>query len=214
MLDKAERFSTVSQQVMMADPVLDENSRRPIASFGARAADEQAEIKTIQVAKRLAREAGLWFFYSSTCTYCIKQAGVLKGLTSAYGFNVLPIALDGLPLPNALYPHYAVDKGQAHVLDVNTTPALFLVKPGNKGGILPLGQGLLSGDDLIKRAMVLGYQRGWIGEEDYQDTLKVKPIHIDQVAIQALTASDLANPSEFIANIRTQLRAQQRRLRP
>ncbi|MCX7100910.1 MAG: conjugal transfer protein TraF, partial [Methylobacter sp.] len=39
MLDKAEKFTEVSQQVVMSDPVLDENSRRPIATFGAFAMD-------------------------------------------------------------------------------------------------------------------------------------------------------------------------------
>lgn len=214
MLDKAEQFTTVSQHVMMTDALLDENSRRPIASFGARAVDEQAEVNTTQVAKRLARQAGLWFFYSSTCSYCIKQASVLKGLSSAYGFKVLAIALDGLPLPTSSYTNYVIDKGQAQVLGVETTPALFLVKPGGDGGVIQLGQGLLSGDDIIKRAIMLGYKQGWIAETEYYKTLKVKPISVDQTTIQAVTDKDLANPATLIAKVRAQLRLQQRQFQP
>jgi len=212
MLDKAERFTDVTKQVVMADPILDENSRRPIATFGANALDEQAELGMAKVAKQLAKEAGLWFFYSSTCTFCIKEAGVLKGLANAYGFKILPIALDGLPLPDNPFPNFTVDNGQSNKLGVDTTPALFLVKPGNNGDVIQIGQGLLSGDDIVKRAVVLGYQRGWIDDSDYNGTLKAKPITVDQTTLQTLNDDDLNRPDVLVSKIKENLRAQQRKL--
>ncbi|POZ50667.1 conjugal transfer protein TraF [Methylovulum psychrotolerans] len=212
MLDKAERFTDVTKQVVMADPLLDENSRRPIATFGANALDEQAELGLAKVAKQLSKEAGLWFFYSSTCTFCIKQAGVLKGLANAYGFKILPIALDGLPLPDNSFPNFTVDNGQSKKLGVDTTPALFLVKPGNNGDVIQIGQGLLSGDDIVKRAVVLGYQHGWIGDADYNGTLKAKPITVDQTTLQMLNDDDLNSPGVLVSRIKENLRTQQRKL--
>lgn len=212
MLDKAERFTDATKQVVMADPILDENSRRPIATFGANALDEQAELGTAKVAKQLAKAAGLWFFYSSTCTFCIKEAGVLKGLANAYGFKVMAIALDGLPLPDNSYPNFTTDSGQGKKLGVENTPALFLVKPGNNGDVIQIGQGLLSGDDIVKRAVLLGYQRGWIDDSDYNGTLKAKPVTVDQTTLQTVIDEDFDRPDALVSKIKDNLRMQQRKL--
>lgn len=53
MLDKAEKFAEASQHVVMADAVLDENSRRPIATFGAFAKDEMSTKGTEKAARLL-----------------------------------------------------------------------------------------------------------------------------------------------------------------
>ena len=214
MLDKAERFTEQSQRVVMADALLDENSRRPIATFGANAMDELAEKGVDKAIKQLAKTAGLWFFYSSTCSFCIKEAGVLKGLSHAYGFKVLPIALDGLPLPDNAYPDFTVDRGQAKNMGVETTPALFLVKPGQKGDVIQIGQGLLSGDEIVKRSLVLGYQQGWINGSDYNGTLKAKPITVDSETIQAINDADIQTPGVMAWKIKENLRAQQRSEHP
>jgi conjugal transfer pilus assembly protein TraF len=208
MLDKAEQFTEVTQQVMMADAVLDENSRRPIASFGGYAMDDKASRGTDKVAKQLADSMGLWFFYDSTCEFCVKQAGVLKGLMTTYGFKVLAIAIDGLPLPDGSFPHFILDRGQAKQLGVDTTPALFLVKPGDDGGVIQLGQGLLAADELIKRAISLGYHQHWLTDHAYAETKKVKPVQIDTKTIQAVDDALLAEPAQLVKNLRAHLRRQ------
>lgn len=208
MLDKAEKFTEVSQQVVMSDPVLDENSRRPIATFGAFAMDDMATQGTEKAAKKLAETAGLWFFYSSTCSFCVKEAGVLKGLMNAYGFKVLPIALDGLPLPGGEFPDFTIDHGQAKKLGAETTPALFLVKPGENGGAIQLGQGLLSGDEIVKRAITLSHQNGWLNDNEYNETLKVKPLQVDNQTIQEIDEQTMNNPGEMVKTIRDNLRKQ------
>lgn len=208
MLDKAEKFAEASQRVVMADAVLDENSRRPIATFGAFAKDEMSTKGTEKAAKKLAESAGLWFFYASSCEFCVKEAGVLKGLMNAYGFKVLPIALDGLPLPGEAFPDFTIDRGQAKKLGVETTPALFLVKPGESGGALQLGQGLLSGDEIIKRAIALSYENGWLNDDDYQDTLKVNPIQVDNRTLQNIDEKAVNDPGELVRIIRDNLKHQ------
>jgi len=208
MLDKAEKFTEVTQQVVMSDPVLDENSRRPVATFGAFAMDDKSTQGTEKAAKLLAQRAGLWFFYSSTCTFCVKEAGVLKGLMNAYDFKIVPIALDGLPLPGGDFKDFTIDRGQAKKMGVETTPALFLVMPGPEGGVLQLGQGLLSGDEIIKRAITLSHQNGWLNEGDYNDTLKVKPLQVDNQTIQNIDDSVMNNPGELVNTIRNNLRKQ------
>lgn len=208
MLDKAEKFTEISQQVVMNDPVLDENSRRPVATFGAFAMDDKSAQGTEKAAKQLAQSAGIWFFYSSTCTFCVKEAGVLKGLMNAYDFKVIPIALDGLPLPGGEFKDFTIDRGQAKKMGVDTTPALFLVKPGENGGVIQLGQGLLSGDEIIRRSITLSHQNGWLNSDDYNDTLKVKPLQVDNQTIQNINDNVMNNPSELVKTIRNNLRKQ------
>ncbi len=208
MLDKAEKFSAVSQRVVMADHLLDENLRRPVSTFGARKKDEMATRATDQIANKLAKETGIWFFYESTCEFCVKQAGVLKGLMNAYGFKVLPIARDGVPLPDGSFPDFTVDRGQSKKLGVETTPALFLVKPGENGGAMQIGQGLLAGDEIIERSIILAHQNGWLNDEEYDGTRKVNPIQVDTGTIQNIDEKIMDNPNDLIKTIRDNLKKQ------
>jgi conjugal transfer pilus assembly protein TraF len=208
MMDKAEKFAHASQVAVMSDPVLDENSRRPIATFGSFAKDEMATRGTQKAARKLAKSAGLWFFYLSTCEYCLKETGVLQGLMNTYGFKVLPIALDGLPLPNGEFPNFTIDEGQAKKMGVESTPALFLVKPGDNGSVIQLGQGLLSGEEIVNRAITLSHQQGWITADEYEDTRKVKTIEVDNKTINGIDERTLNNPTELINTIRSNLKMQ------
>lgn len=204
MLDKAEKYAQASQLVTMKDPVLDENARRPIATFGAFAKDELATLGTQKAARKLAEKAGLWFFYQSNCSFCLKEAGVLKGLINAFGFKVLPIALDGLPLPSSEFSNFTIDQGQAKKLGVETTPALFLVKPG--GSAIQLGQGLLSSDEIVNRAITLAHEQSWLTQDEYQETQKVKTIEVDSQTIRSIDETIVNNPKELIDTIRNNLK--------
>lgn len=210
MLDKAERFAEASQITVMSDALLDENSRRPIANFGSQAKDEMAAKGVKEAAMKLAKMAGLWFFYSSDCSFCIKQSGVLRGLMNSLGFKVLPIALDGLPLPNGDFKDFTTDQGQAKKMGVETTPALFLVKPGNSGGVIQLGQGLLSGEDIVNRAIMLAHQQGWLTESDFENTRKVKTLEIDTTTLNRVDDKAISNPAKFVDMMRENLKSQLR----
>ena len=47
MMDKAQRFTDMARRVVMSDPLLDENQRRPIATFAANEANYQAGVATL-----------------------------------------------------------------------------------------------------------------------------------------------------------------------
>lgn len=208
MLDKGEAFATVSQRVVMNDPLLDENTRRPLATMGAFAMDDQAQKGTDQTVHKLAKIAGLWFFYSSTCDFCIKEAQILKGLMAAYGFKVLAIALDGLPLPSNDFPNFTVDKGQGKSMGVETTPALFLVKPGTNSDVIQLSQGLLAMDEIVHRAITLAHEHHWLDDNEFANTLKVKPLQVDNKTIQSITETTVQDSKELVKLIKNNLRKQ------
>lgn len=58
-MDKAHRFTDVARQVVMSDPFLDENQRRPIATFAANESNRLAGVATEQALLSVAHHAGI-----------------------------------------------------------------------------------------------------------------------------------------------------------
>jgi conjugal transfer pilus assembly protein TraF len=206
MLDKAQKFTDAAQMAVVEDPLLDENSRRPIATFGARAIDEMARDSQEKAAAKLANMAGIWFFYESTCKFCEKQAGALMGLHNAHGFKVLPIAIDGLPLPGNPFPDFIPDRGQAKKLGVEMTPAIFLVKPGAEGGVIQIAQSLIAGDEIVQRSIMLAHEKGWLDDTEYQQTIPSRSLVVDTSLGKQVTEQQLQNPADLTEAIRASLR--------
>ncbi|MFZ4702895.1 MAG: conjugal transfer protein TraF [Candidatus Methylumidiphilus sp.] len=209
MLDKAERFTNAFQGVVMNDPVLDENTRRPIATFGANAKDEIAQQSKSDTMKKLAGMAGLWFFYESTCKFCVKQAEVLKGLQATHGFSILPVAVDGMPLPGSPFKDYMADNGQARQLGVNMTPAIYLVKPGAGGSAIQLGQGLFAMGDIVERALYLAHEKHWIDTAEFDGTRAVTPLLVDSGLGNQMGQADLSDTAKMAGMIRANLKPKQ-----
>ncbi|NBS15772.1 MAG: conjugal transfer protein TraF [Gammaproteobacteria bacterium] len=168
MMDKAHRFTDVAHEVVISDPRLDENVRRPISSFAVQAANREATKTSQDSLSLIAKSTGILFFFRSDCTYCHLQSPLLKVLEDRYGFKIYPVSLDGLPMPGGLYPDFHHDQGQAAQLGVQATPALFLLNPPGK--ILPLAQGVLSLDDLTNRILTVAHSEGLITDADYDTT--------------------------------------------
>lgn len=168
MMDKAHRFTDVARQVVMSDPLLDENQRRPIATFAANETNRLAGIATEQVLTSVARQAGILFFFRSDCPYCHIQAPLLAVLEKRFGFKVYAVSLDGKAMPGDLYLDFHADRGQANLLGVVSTPAMFLMKPPDE--LLPLSQGALSLDDLSGRILSSAHESGWIDDAVFDAT--------------------------------------------
>ena len=168
MMDKAHRFTDVAHEVVISDPRLDENVRRPISSFAVQAANREASRTSQDSLSLIAKSTGILFFFRSDCTYCHLQAPLLKVLEDRYGFKVYPVSLDGLPMPGGLYPEFHHDQGQAAQLGVQATPSLFLLNPPGK--VLPLSQGILSLDDLTNRILTVAHTEGLITDAEYDTT--------------------------------------------
>jgi conjugal transfer pilus assembly protein TraF len=170
-LDKSSRFAAATQRAVQLDPFLDEITQRPTATFAANLVNRQTGDQRDTVLKRIAEQAGVLFFFRSDCAYCGAQAPLLKLLEARYGFSVLPVSLDGAPLPGGEFPVFRQDRGQAKALGVVSTPALFLVRPPD--AVVPLSQGLLSLAQLQERVVLAAAEAGWISEDEYTRTRPV-----------------------------------------
>lgn len=166
-VDRSQKFADVAQRVVIGNPYLDETNRRPLSSFGIPAVDREAGVQTTNLLKRITTKAGIFFFFKGGCQYCELQAPVIKVLEN-FGFDVLAISIDGAQLASAQFENTRLDSGHAAKLGVTATPALFLVS--EQGGFSPLGQGLLSLDELRKRILIVAAREKWITEKDFDET--------------------------------------------
>lgn len=166
-MDRANKFSDVAQQVVVGNALLDETMRRPLATFANMQVDRTAAQNTDELLKKVAKKAGLFFFFKSDCRYCEAQAPLIGHLEDM-GFNVLAVSIDGGSLLTRQFKDTRVDSGQAEALGVSATPALFLMN--DEGTFTALGQTVLSFSELRRRILLVATREGWIDEKDLKET--------------------------------------------
>ena len=201
MLDRADSFARVSQQVAAADPYLDAVTERPLSPFAANATSAEATARRGEVLHGLAESTGLLFVVDSACSVCVRQADVLVSAQRQYGFALLTVSLDGAAPPGLALP-IRPDRGQAQRLGVVGTPALFLMRPPDV--ILPLAQGALDLDTLTGRIVDQAHQVGWVGDAAYAATRAVRqPFAVPPPG--TLEPDELDDPLRIVAGLRAQL---------
>jgi conjugal transfer pilus assembly protein TraF len=153
-IDKASVFADVAQRVIWANPEFDYTvTGRPVNAKALEVFDRDQINAREGTATTLAKDHALFFFFRSDCPYCHQFGPYLKEFETKFGLAVVPISVDGGPLPPA-FPNPKIDNGIARTLDVREVPALFLVEPGS-GKIVPIGYGVLSESELLERLQVV-----------------------------------------------------------
>jgi conjugal transfer pilus assembly protein TraF len=202
-MDKASRFAAATQRAVQFDPFLDEITQRPTANFAANLVNEQTARQRAALLAQIAQEAGVLFFFRSDCPYCEAQAPLLATLHQRHGFAVLPVSIDGAPLPGDQFPNFQRDAGQAQALGVVSTPALFLARPPD--GVALIAQGLLSLSQLEERLLTAALEAGWISEAEYA---KSRPVVADlRLDPRGLDLPRTDRPDDLLAALRAAGRA-------
>jgi conjugal transfer pilus assembly protein TraF len=195
-MDLAERFAQVAQRVVISDPGLDENARRPISSYGGQVFDQVARDETLRVATQIAAKAGVWYFFRSDCPYCQAENPVLARLQRRIGLAVLPISLDGRAMSNSEFPRFVPDRGHARQLGVTATPTLYLVREPQQFALL--SEGLVTDDELLTRMVLAAHEAGWITDEEFNSTQPRKPPAGLEFANERLEPKDSGNLVEWL----------------
>lgn len=162
MLDKADKFASVSKEVVTLDPDLDENNNFPYATAARTNLNRIRENAKAAALKTLAEKAGIWFFFDSKCTYCQMQVHVAKHLAKDYGFLVTGISTDGENLKGWDLPVLR-DQGQFRLLNLSITPTLVLVVPPKT--FLILSQGILAESEADDRILTAAATQQLLPEE-------------------------------------------------
>lgn len=178
MLDMATRFSNRAVEFSKFEAELDENRRRPMNRFSLNAFEDQTRNAISDVISNINSKAHLWFFFSSDCSYCVQQIGVLKELQIRFDIDVLAISLDGGTLPGLEQFETVIDTaGVAEQFNVRFTPTIILAENEGKG-FARLGEGVTPLPTLQDRLLVGAKMQNIITDKQYQLTQDVRDINV------------------------------------
>lgn len=174
MMDLSERFAYTYKSVAEQNTALDETISNPVTAVSRRQISDATEAAQHEIMQKLSSKVGLWYFFQSTCQYCLRQNPILDYMREEAPLSVLPISLDGLPMVDGSHPNWVVDNGQAAQLQVSTTPTLYLVKPDTNEVVL-LAAGLRSLPELKQRFVEVARAQNWITKEEYETAMHGLP---------------------------------------
>lgn len=200
-MDKAEKFALMSQEVNTLNPSLDETIVNPVTSAANVAQTKVREETTSMVINKLAGDVGLYYFYKSDCQYCLQMNTTLRSLQDKNGYQIKAIALDGKAMPDGKFPNWVADQGQASLLGVTSTPTIYMFKPPNK--VVLVSAGLQVIPELKRRIMVVANSNKWLSDDDF--ALAIKGLRRDFL-IDATTSEDNINwddPDDVLVKLRS-----------
>jgi conjugal transfer pilus assembly protein TraF len=153
MLSIADNYAVAWQKVLMEHPDL--ATGVPEGDSDKDIYYRQTALKNAGTLRALSKRAGLFFFYSSTCPYCRREARYLSQFLAKYPFfAVKAVSIDGGALPE--FSDTVTDNGIAERLGVRTVPAIFLAFPPNS--FARISTGILNAEG-IERSLVLYDQK-------------------------------------------------------
>lgn len=153
---RTARFADIATRQKWQNPQYDFNMQKPISQGGIEVWGEERKKSTRKEIAKIAKTHGLFFFFRGDCPYCHKFAPRLREFTEKYGFEVIPVTLDGGGLSD--YPNPEFKPKMIKELKVEYVPAVFLANPKSKI-ISPVTFGLISTSELEDRIYKLFYMK-------------------------------------------------------
>jgi conjugal transfer pilus assembly protein TraF len=201
MLDYSSKFATLSSDFFRKEASwLSEDHRRPTDAFMLSRFKSDVMNAQKPVIEKVASLAGLWFFFSSTCPYCLKQLPLIQYLSKEYNMNVLYVSIDGGSIPGIPDDKVVIDvDGQASSqFNVTVTPTTYLVSnDASKFELLSNGVSALPKiqNSLVKAAHTLN----WISDTEYKSVQSVRRSNVLNNGMLEIKETELNNP-EFLYN--------------
>jgi len=146
-MDRATRFAKLFALTTWLYPELDELRKHPTSAIGVNFANLLRIKKEDEAMDYLAKNGGLFFFFSNSCPFCAIQARILKVVQENYGVAIIPVSLDEKCLPE--FPSCKPDNGMARRLNIEYLPAIYLAIPPDT--IFPVSFRLITADELKDR---------------------------------------------------------------
>jgi conjugal transfer pilus assembly protein TraF len=197
-LDKSERFAEVAAQVTASNPVLDETIENPVNSA---AIDARNTVKTQARQETLAAlkdKVSLVYFHRSDCAYCQRMEPVLERLRQETGIRITGVSMDGQPVPPTVADSWMIDRGQARMLGVTSTPTFYLFGENKELVRTQIGATTFTGlTDKILRA---ARQGEWISQSELEVAMlgAEKNLFVDRVN----STIDWSNPEQALAGLK------------
>ena len=167
-VDRASQFADVAQDVVMANPALDQQNRRPTATFATQQREQQALENRRQVLANLFQRVGLVVIHDES-DLARAQIPALERLHSQYGPEIMAISTGMATLDTeAVTTQQTGGAGLIEEFGIRQPPAIFLLEPPDNW--IWIGEGGLSLNEIIRRTLRVARREGWITEREYYDT--------------------------------------------
>lgn len=200
MLDMSSRFAKSSENFFAKDATwLSEDHRRPTEGFALSQYKKSINEAQQPLLKKIGKEAGLWFFFSSTCPYCKQQLPVILNLSRIYGVSVLYVSLDGGTFPGIPADHLVIDStGQVSKdFNIEYTPTTYLV--GNNAKTFEVvSAGMSSVSKMVDRMVDVAKDKKWISQEEFQSVQQVRQENTLDNGNLMLSQADLNDPHKLM----------------
>jgi len=199
-MDKAQRFSKAAQQYVYSEPLLDENNRVPLSTYGKDKFMGKEFVSKENTLKYLAKEVGgLFVFFDSKCDFCKAQVSIINQMQKSYGFTVKYISMDGKGLPGI--DVWEKDNGHAQMLDLKIYPTtIFAVPPKT---YLVVSQGVMAKDQLAERILTAATTKKLLPEEMEKS---VNPFERGVLTVEDMQDGASDDPDEFVKYIKEKLK--------
>lgn len=127
--EQSMQFANGFSQVLWSAPEYDRNIQSPSSPQAQFVAEQQASERKAANLVEISKKNGLIFFFRSDCPFCHKFAPILVDIAKDFGFDIVPVSLDGGGLPE--FPNPKVNNELGRKLKVQSVPAVYLVDPKN-----------------------------------------------------------------------------------
>ena len=148
---QSQDFATGFKRALWVTPEYDYTLINPTTPQAIAARNEEKFIANADELHSSAKKYGLLFFLRSDCPYCHRFAPVLKKFADHYGFEVIPVSVDGGGLPE--YPNPRKNHTLGRKLNISVVPALFLLNP-ETNAVATVGYGYSGWTELTEKVLV------------------------------------------------------------
>lgn len=177
-MDKANVFSDVFAKVVRNEMALKEDLRRPSNNNQLLAYKRGLKTERIKIFKETKPKFGLFFFFKSDCEYCKQMVSEITDFKQRYSIDILPVSLNGLPLPNAptLLKDTIYDDGTlTNMMPVDVTPTVYAFNKDTYEAAV-ISKGFIGMNKLIDLSLLSMKELNVIDNETYQASQSVKDV--------------------------------------
>lgn len=126
-MNQSTRFEQNWKKTMLLYPEFDYGISHPTDSAISQVVQSNLHNKKAVVAKLMAKQFGLLFFYNGSNPLSMVMEKTLQQFSQFYGFSIIAVSVDRTIIPHLLSTR--IDNGQAANLGVKALPAVVLVDP-------------------------------------------------------------------------------------
>lgn len=153
-VNQASYFSDMWRRILWITPELDYTQKRPVSNVGKQVWENDRNNKIMETLKNIKKRYGIFFVYSTKCSFCQKYSQILYDFKKQYNIEIKGISIDNNFLPLWEKDSF-IHKGQLEKLGVeyNIVPITILYDNITNSSVV-IGYGLMTHDELMERIYI------------------------------------------------------------